>query len=60
MVWHLWHCDEDYGSRVAAIAGIDLQKARALEPPLGKPAPHQNRPGHTYSSGKLEGAAPAR
>ncbi|HYD75043.1 catalase, partial [Ramlibacter sp.] len=32
MVWHLWHCDEDYGRRVAEVAGIDLEKAKALPP----------------------------
>jgi catalase len=55
MVWHLWHCDEDYGRRVAEMAGIDLEKAKALPPLPGKPAPHQKRQGSTYSSGKLEG-----
>ena len=29
MVWHFWHCDEDYGRRVAAGAGLDLDKAKA-------------------------------
>ena len=29
MVWHFWHCDEDYGRRVAEGAGIDLEKAKA-------------------------------
>nr|WP_314623111.1 hypothetical protein [uncultured Noviherbaspirillum sp.] len=40
MVWHLWHCDEDYGTRVAQAAGIDLERAKALPPLPGKPAPH--------------------
>jgi catalase len=54
MVWHLWHCDEDYGRRVAQIAGIDLEKAKALQPLPGKPAPHANRQGSTYTSGQSE------
>ncbi len=54
MVWHLWHCDPDYGTRVAKIAGIDLEKAKALPPMPGKPAPHQKRSGPTYTSGKKE------
>jgi catalase len=58
MVWHLLHCDEDYGRRVAQIAGIDVEKARALQPLPGKPAPGQNRNGATYTSGQKENAAP--
>jgi catalase len=54
MVWHLWHCDEDYGRRVAQVAGIDLEKAKALPPLPGKPAPHQNREGSSYTSGQSE------
>jgi catalase len=57
MVWHLWHCDEDYGRRVANTAGIDLEKAKALKPLPHQPAPHQNRSGSTYSSGQREEAA---
>jgi catalase len=59
MVWHWWHCDEDYGRRVAEAAGIDLEKAKALPPLPGKPAPHQRRSSSTYSDGKQEEAAPA-
>lgn len=58
MVWHLWHCDEDYGRRVAETAGIDLEKAKALPPLPGKPAPHQARSAPTYTSGEKE--KPAR
>jgi catalase len=54
MVWHLWHCDPDYGSRVAQGAGIDLEKAKALPPLDGRPAPHDNRPGPTYTGGRGE------
>ena len=54
MVWHLWHCDEDYGRRVAEIAGVDLEKAKALPPLPNRPAPHQKRQGATYTSGELE------
>ncbi|WP_354584325.1 catalase-related domain-containing protein [Roseomonas mucosa] len=54
MVWHWWHCDEDYGRRVAEGAGIDLKKALALPPLPGKPAPGERRPGPTYTSGQRE------
>jgi catalase len=54
MVWHLWHCDEDYGRRVAEVAGVDLERAKALPPLPGKPAPHQHRQGETDTSGKME------
>jgi len=54
MVWHLWHCDEDYGRRVAELAGIDLEKAKALPPLPNRPAPHQKRQGATYTGGELE------
>ena len=54
MVWHLWHCDEDYGRRVAEVAGIDLEKAKALPPLPNRPAPHEDRQGPTYTSGELE------
>ncbi|MEO6913214.1 MAG: catalase [Candidatus Baltobacteraceae bacterium] len=43
MIWHLYHCEPDYGTRVAQIAGLDLQKALKLEPLPGHPAPHQPR-----------------
>jgi catalase len=33
---------------------LDLEKAKALPPLPGKPAPGQNRKGPTYSDGKLE------
>jgi catalase len=60
MVWHLWHCDEDYGRRVAEVAGIDLERAKELPPLPGKPAPHRNRAGSTYSGGEREvGEEPA-
>jgi catalase len=58
MVWHFWHCDEDYGRRVAEGAGIDLNKALALPPLEGKPAPGQHREGSTYTSGKREEPSP--
>ncbi|AEG94419.1 catalase [Ramlibacter tataouinensis] len=54
MVWHFWHCDEDYGRRVAEAAGVDLQQALQLPPLEGKPAPHQRRDGPTYTSGRKE------
>lgn len=32
MVWHLWHCDEDHGRRVAEVAGIGLARTIVLPP----------------------------
>ena len=32
MVWHLYRCDESYGTEIAKRAGIDLERALALEP----------------------------
>ena len=58
MVWHFWHCDPEYGTRVAQGAGIDLEKAKALPPLEGKPAPGRNRKGPTYSDGEPEGDTP--
>ena len=58
MVWHFWHCDEDYGRRVAAGAGIDLEKAKALPPLPGRPAPGQRFEHSTYTDGKAEEAMP--
>ena len=60
MVWHFWHCDEDYGRRVAQGAGIDLEKARGLAPLEGKPAPGGRREASTYTDGTPEEAAPAQ
>ncbi|WBR99792.1 catalase [Pseudoduganella sp. SL102] len=57
MVWHFWHCDADYGRRVAEAAGIDLERARALPPLAGKPAPNQHRPVPTYTDGEPEESA---
>ena len=54
MVWHFWHCDEDYGTRVAKGAGIDLAKAKALPPLPGRPAPHKALQHPTYTDGKAE------
>jgi len=56
MVWHFFHCDPDYGRRVAEGAGIDLAKAKALPPLDGKPAPGAHRSGPTYTDGRLEEA----
>lgn len=45
MVWHFYHCDEDYGRQVAQRAGIDLQQALNLPPLAGHfhPGPHKRR-----------------
>jgi catalase len=58
MVWHFWHCDEDYGRRVAEAAGVDLEAAKALPPLPGKPAPHQDRPAPTFAAGRREAVSP--
>lgn len=57
MVWHWWHCDEDYGRRVAEGAGIDLQKALALPPLPNRPAPGEALQRPTYTSGQAESAS---
>jgi catalase len=59
MIWHFWHCDPDYGTRVAQGAGIDIEKAKALPPLEGRPPPGQNRSGPTYTSGQSEEPAKA-
>ncbi len=51
MVWHFWHCDEDYGTRVAQGAGIDLEKAKTLPPLPGRAAPHKALHAETYTDG---------
>ena len=43
MVWHLYHCDEQYGTEVAKRAGIDLKTALALDPLPNHPGPDKNR-----------------
>jgi catalase len=58
MVWHWWHCDEDYGRRVAEGAGIDLEQAKSLLPLPGKPPPREQRPASTYTSGQAEASEP--
>ncbi|PHK94748.1 catalase [Pseudoroseomonas rhizosphaerae] len=57
MVWHWWHCDEDYGRRVAEGAGIDLKEALALPPLPNRPAPGGRLQGPTYTSGQAEASA---
>ncbi|WP_181708605.1 catalase [Chthonobacter rhizosphaerae] len=54
MIWHFWHCDEDYGRRLAEGTGIDLQEALALPPLPGKPAPGADRPRPTFTDGSEE------
>ena len=53
MIWHFWHCDPDYGTRVAQAAGMDLERAKALPPLPGKPAPGERRAA-TYTDGTRE------
>jgi catalase len=45
MVWHFYHCDEDYGRQVAQRAGVDLEEALKLPPldPRHHPGPHKKR-----------------
>jgi len=56
MIWHFWHCDEDYGRRLAEGVGVDLEKAKALPPLEDRPAPGKDRDRSTYSSGQPEEA----
>lgn len=58
MIWHWWHCDEDYGQRVAQGLGVDLEEAKALPPLPGKPVPGEKRRSSTYTSGKSEAEEP--
>lgn len=57
MVWHFWHCDADYGRRLAEGVGVDLEKAKALPPLQNRSAPGQSRPAPTYTDGRREQAA---
>ncbi len=54
MIWHFWHCDADYGQRLAEGVGVDIEKAKALLPLEGRAAPGENLSGPTYSSGERE------
>ena len=56
MVWHFYHCDADYGMRVANGLQIDLDKALKLPPLEGKPAPGQNRVSAARTNGAKAGA----
>ena len=56
MVWHFWHCDPDYGTRVARGAGIDLEQAKALPPLPGKPHPGRDRTASTDQELRREAA----
>ncbi len=51
MVWHLYHCDEDYGTQVAKRAGVDLEKALKLEKLPNHPGPGKNRESIAKSNG---------
>ncbi len=53
MIWHFWHCDPDYGRRVADGAGYDLEKATALPPLPGRPAPGRRFDAPTYTDGQI-------
>ncbi len=66
MVWHLYHCDEDYGTQIARRAGVDLQKALKLPPLRHHPGPNKNRepaapgiPSPTTIRGTVEPGVPA-
>ena len=59
MIWHWAHCDQDYGRRVAEGSGWSLEKAMALPPLPGKPAPGQRRSAApVYTSGQAEERVP--
>ncbi|TWI54997.1 catalase [Pseudomonas duriflava] len=55
MIWHFWHCDPDYGQRLANGVGIDIEKAKALPPLEGRPAPGQDLDVTLYDTGEPEG-----
>lgn len=55
MVWHFWHCDPDYGQRLADGVGVDIEKAKALPPLEGRPAPGQDLDVTLYDTGEPEG-----
>jgi catalase len=55
MIWHFWHCDPDYGQRLADGVGIDIEKAKALPPLEGHPAPGQDIDVTLYDTGEPEG-----
>lgn len=57
MIWHFWHCDEDYGRRLAEGVGVDLEKAKAFPPLENRPAPGADGDRPTYTSGQAEGPA---
>jgi catalase len=56
MIWHFWHCDADYGRRLAEGVGVDLEQAKALPPLQNRPSPHQNRAVPTGTGGRSEAA----
>lgn len=55
MIWHFWHCDPDYGQRLADGVGVDIEKAKALPPLEGRPAPGQDLDVTFYDTGEPEG-----
>ncbi|MFV1942258.1 catalase [Pseudomonas luteola] len=55
MIWHFWHCDPDYGQRLADGVGVDIEKAKALPPLEGRPAPGQDLDVTLYDTGEPEG-----
>jgi catalase len=56
MIWHFWHCDQDYGQRLAQGVGVDIEKAKALPPLPNRPAPGEDRPASTTVDGQQEPA----
>ncbi|MDN3236158.1 MULTISPECIES: catalase [unclassified Pseudomonas] len=55
MIWHFWHCDPDYGQRLADGVGVDIEKAKALPPLEGRPVPGQDLDVTLYDTGEPEG-----
>lgn len=52
MVWHLFQCDERYGTEVARRAGVDLKKALALQPLAHHPGAGKNRSNGHVTTGE--------
>ncbi len=62
MVWHFYHCDEDYGRQVAQRARLDLEKALQL-PPLPEkfhPGPGKRRETHITGTSAVTGGNGSR
>ena len=60
MVWHFWHCDEDYGRRVAEGAGHRPREGQGAAAAAGRALPRARASTMpTYTDGKAEEGATA-